>query len=404
MTMFGLEGMLRALAPDGSFKSDQVVEEVRLAYLDSLDAQGGGESKAKLRGTLGKSPALRVPRAPGNTCLSALRQGGQGTLVEPINNSKGCGAAMRVAPFAFLSDDYDTVFDLAARTGALTHGHVDGWSSGAVSRGSYTSCMGHTMYRASRLAIRDADLMAYRYHVRGNIDLYAHARELGVERGGLSPRRPFASWAKAGPATRPWRSHCMPLSAAGDFGRAPARRQSRRRRRLDRGDCRPTVRGLEGRASGAPSLRPTPGHPGSDPGAHPAGGSRRSQRRAHLPQCGGARRTGAVRRRAESPGGHSHASSVRLPAAPHPAPGRLPAGRHWRVTVVAVPEASTTEAADTEQALEHEASDGDASFGWRSAREISAHGLADLMLERAPVCALRHAGASGNMPVGTWRC
>ena len=37
-------------------------------------------------------------RAPGGTCLSALQEGGHGTVENPINNSKGCGGVRRVAP------------------------------------------------------------------------------------------------------------------------------------------------------------------------------------------------------------------------------------------------------------------------------------------------------------------
>lgn len=43
-------------------------------------------------------PEMFSHRAPGNTCLSALAAGGNGTIEKPINNSKGCGGIMRVAP------------------------------------------------------------------------------------------------------------------------------------------------------------------------------------------------------------------------------------------------------------------------------------------------------------------
>jgi ADP-ribosylglycohydrolase len=132
MTLFTLEGMLRAWHPDGSFDPEALLEQVRLAYLDWLDTQAGGTPAGNLHGSLGRSPAMRVPRAPGNTCLSALRAGGRGTIAKPVNDSKGCGAVMRIAPLAFLPADAGTAFDLAARAGALTHGHVDGWLSGAV--------------------------------------------------------------------------------------------------------------------------------------------------------------------------------------------------------------------------------------------------------------------------------
>ena len=39
-------------------------------------------------------PELYSRRAPGNTCLSALKRGA------PVSGSKGCGGIMRVAPLA----------------------------------------------------------------------------------------------------------------------------------------------------------------------------------------------------------------------------------------------------------------------------------------------------------------
>jgi ADP-ribosylglycohydrolase/protein-tyrosine phosphatase len=132
MTLFTLEGMLRALRPDGSFAPDAVVEEVRRAYLDWLDSQSGHGPGAALHGALARSPALRARRAPGITCLSALQAGGGGAPERPINDSKGCGAVMRVAPVAFLPASPDEAFTLGAATGALTHGHVDGWLSAAL--------------------------------------------------------------------------------------------------------------------------------------------------------------------------------------------------------------------------------------------------------------------------------
>ncbi len=78
-------------------------------------------------------------RAPGNTCLSALSMGGKGTLEEPINNSKGCGGIMRVAPIGlyFANGNYDkmpqTDIDLiGAKAAAITHGHELGYIPAAA--------------------------------------------------------------------------------------------------------------------------------------------------------------------------------------------------------------------------------------------------------------------------------
>lgn len=44
----------------------------------------------------------------------------QGTISEPINNSKGCGGGMRVAP-AGLFYKKSNAFNMAAEFAALTH-------------------------------------------------------------------------------------------------------------------------------------------------------------------------------------------------------------------------------------------------------------------------------------------
>ncbi len=130
MTLFTLEGAARALAAGGG--DEAVIEEIRLAYLDWLGTQRRGHRAPS--GALARQAALRQNRAPGNTCLSALAEGGGGTPDQPINDSKGCGGAMRSAPVGFLpAIDPERAFELGARSGALTHGHPDGWApSGLV--------------------------------------------------------------------------------------------------------------------------------------------------------------------------------------------------------------------------------------------------------------------------------
>lgn len=67
-------------------------------------------------------------RAPGKTCLSALQSGKMGTMEEPLNNSKGCGGVMRVAPVG-LAYNGPNAFFIGAKTAAITHGHASGYLS-----------------------------------------------------------------------------------------------------------------------------------------------------------------------------------------------------------------------------------------------------------------------------------
>lgn len=70
-------------------------------------------------------------RAPGDTCLSALESGKMGTVLEPINDSKGCGGVMRTAPagLAFPAGD---AFKQGVEFAALTHGHPSGYLTAGV--------------------------------------------------------------------------------------------------------------------------------------------------------------------------------------------------------------------------------------------------------------------------------
>lgn len=81
-------------------------------------------------------PELFARRAPGNTCLSAIRSNNEGTIEKPINNSKGCGSVMRVAPVGlfFTEDKYkiDEIDMIGAEVGALTHGHELGYIPAAA--------------------------------------------------------------------------------------------------------------------------------------------------------------------------------------------------------------------------------------------------------------------------------
>ena len=74
-------------------------------------------------------------RAPGITCLSALRSGQPGTIENPINQSKGCGGVMRVAPIGLYLHERlssDNIDMLGARSAAITHGHELGYLPAAM--------------------------------------------------------------------------------------------------------------------------------------------------------------------------------------------------------------------------------------------------------------------------------
>jgi ADP-ribosylglycohydrolase/protein-tyrosine phosphatase len=131
MTLFTVEGMIVANRdPESSVRS--FADSIRLSYLDWLETQ---RDAGKAKTWLAAQPVMHVRRAPGNTCMSALGAGGNGLMSRPINNSKGCGGVMRVAPIGLISKGFkpEETFQLAAKAAAFTHGHPSGYlSAGAM--------------------------------------------------------------------------------------------------------------------------------------------------------------------------------------------------------------------------------------------------------------------------------
>ena len=68
--------------------------------------------------------------------MDALAQGAVGTIEKPVNNSKGCGGVMRVAPIGLYFTDMEMELSqsdmLAADAAALTHGHELGYIPAAA--------------------------------------------------------------------------------------------------------------------------------------------------------------------------------------------------------------------------------------------------------------------------------
>ena len=117
-------GALRGIAGNPS-------SYVHMAYLDWLKTQGEEVPHMPVSWILSRRE-LHALRAPGNTCLSALHTGWQGTTNEPVNNSKGCGGVMRVAPIGLVYPDWkgerlEMLDREGAEIAAITHGHPLGY-------------------------------------------------------------------------------------------------------------------------------------------------------------------------------------------------------------------------------------------------------------------------------------
>jgi ADP-ribosylglycohydrolase len=128
MTLFTLEALLR-------WRADSALDPVRelhVSYLQWWDTQRLDSPPEGATG-LAAEQWLYARRAPGTTCSSALEavrcSGRVGELA--VNDSKGCGGAMRAAPFGLLG--LENPGELAALGAGLTHGHPTGQvSAGAL--------------------------------------------------------------------------------------------------------------------------------------------------------------------------------------------------------------------------------------------------------------------------------
>lgn len=140
MTLFTAEGLIRSSVRGRSKGITDTTGVVHNAYLRWLHTQGypweeiGGARRGDAPdGWLVGERRLHHRRAPGNTCLSALRSGRCGTIKSPSNDSKGCGGVMRAAPVGLLTADPSEAFRIGCETAAITHGHPDGWlTAGAL--------------------------------------------------------------------------------------------------------------------------------------------------------------------------------------------------------------------------------------------------------------------------------
>ncbi|MHB8764223.1 MAG: ADP-ribosylglycohydrolase family protein [Deferrisomatales bacterium] len=136
LTLFTAEGLIRAHVR-GRFRGSTTYPGVTAhAYLRWLRTQGEEPGRGagfwdREQGWLVGHRELHHRRAPGHTCLAALRALAHlGQRAE--NDSKGCGGVMRVAPAGLMAWHWrehsgpKEAFDLGAHLAAVTHGHPTG--------------------------------------------------------------------------------------------------------------------------------------------------------------------------------------------------------------------------------------------------------------------------------------
>ena len=155
MSLFTANGILYG-ETRGSLRGIMETHEsyVYLAYKDWLKTQTGAYKPWKPDeervSWLLDIPDLYSRRAPGNTCMGALRSEKYGSTSHSINNSSGCGGVMRVGPWGVYIHPADRkergeLDKTGAEIAALTHSHPLGWLPAAllthiVNMGVYDHC------------------------------------------------------------------------------------------------------------------------------------------------------------------------------------------------------------------------------------------------------------------------
>ena len=137
MTLFTANGLLNAKKQGISLKYG-----ICRAYIEWYLTQIGKKSPKYKDCWISDVPELNHRRAPGNTCMSSLDDIYRGK--DPMNNSKGCGGVMRVAPIPLYAAvqnrmSIDEADLLAAEAAEITHQHPLGYISAAL--------MSHVIYR-----------------------------------------------------------------------------------------------------------------------------------------------------------------------------------------------------------------------------------------------------------------
>lgn len=141
MTLFTANGLLNATTEQRLNGHElNYIEHIKTAYFDWWVTQTyyANNNSGWAETWLMNIPELYNSRSPGATCITAFEDGYNGSIEKPINNSKGCGGVMRVAPIGLYFDSSNSNYTMeeidmiGAKVAALTHGHPLGYMSAAM--------------------------------------------------------------------------------------------------------------------------------------------------------------------------------------------------------------------------------------------------------------------------------
>ena len=183
MTLFTANGLLVSAAT-----GRDILPCIADCYMDWTKTQLG-KGMPPHQAWLNNVPAINHSRAPGTTCIQALGHNHLGSIARPINNSKGCGGVMRVAPIGlYLGGKGYTpreVVITGAEAAALTHSHDLGYIPAGM-LAYMTDILSHsdvTVAEAVQTALRETtEIFGDAQHISFFADLINKAVELAENR------------------------------------------------------------------------------------------------------------------------------------------------------------------------------------------------------------------------------
>jgi ADP-ribosylglycohydrolase len=165
MTLFTIDGIINYVTDAVENSNSALMHELTKSYLKWLHTQTAEKYPAAKPGECFNKngsnydllvvPELYNRRAPGRTCLFGLIKRSADNHDKVINDSKGCGAVMRVAPIGlYLHGNYHEAYRIAKESSYITHGHyTSGQASGALASIIALILNGNTVAEAVSLTL-----------------------------------------------------------------------------------------------------------------------------------------------------------------------------------------------------------------------------------------------------------
>lgn len=144
MSLFTLEGLMSGVVCTGGGKTEEILPYIEKSYLHWYKTQTE-TPRTQLGGWLSGIRSLWARRAPGMTCMGALECVAQGR--EVLNNSKGCGGVMRVAPIGIFNAAHPQTYNLedtarlAGWAAEITHKHIASTFASALHAVTVENCV-----------------------------------------------------------------------------------------------------------------------------------------------------------------------------------------------------------------------------------------------------------------------